>query len=50
VERFSGRYRSLFARGDGDLLLPKSAKGTTLVAKLLVSGGFRFTPLVRGNY
>jgi hypothetical protein len=41
VERFSGRSRSLFACGDGDVPLPKPVKGVTLVAKLLVSGGFR---------
>jgi SAM-dependent methyltransferase len=41
VERFSRRSRSLFARGDGDLPLPKPVSGATLVAKLLVYGGFR---------
>jgi hypothetical protein len=46
VERFSGRSRSLFARRDGDLPLPKPAKGASLVAKLLVSGGSRMNSLI----
>jgi 2-deoxy-D-gluconate 3-dehydrogenase len=41
MERLSGRSRSLFAGGDGDLPLPKPVKGATLVAKPRESGGFR---------
>jgi hypothetical protein len=42
LERFSRRSQSLFARGDGDLSLPKPVKGARLSAKLLASGEFRF--------
>jgi len=41
VERFSGRSRSHFARGDGDLPLAKPVNGAMLAAKLPVSGEFR---------
>jgi hypothetical protein len=41
VERLSGRSRSLFAGGDGDLPLAKPVNGEMLVVNLLESGEFR---------
>jgi hypothetical protein len=42
-EYLSRKPRPPFARGDGDLPLPKPVKGATLIAKRLSSGGFRLT-------
>ena len=46
LERFSRRSRSLFARGDGDLPLPKPVRSAMLAAKLLVSGECRLVRLL----
>jgi hypothetical protein len=45
-EYLSRKPRPPFARGDGDLALPKLVRSAMLAAKSLVSGECRFTAVV----